>query len=60
MRLLLDTHIYLWFITNDGRLNPAWADLIRNRTNEVHLSVVSLSSISLIFQCCIKIRSIEC
>jgi len=42
MRLLLDTRIYLWLITNDGRLNPAWADLIRNRTNEVHLSVVSL------------------
>lgn len=42
MRLLLDTHIFLWYIANDRRLDPAWRQAIRDTRNEVSLSVVSL------------------
>ena len=42
MRLLLDTHIFLWYIANDKRLTPAWSQAIRDLDNEVCLSVVSL------------------
>jgi PIN domain nuclease of toxin-antitoxin system len=42
MRLLLDTHIFLWFISGDARLPTDWRDSIRDPANEVYLSVVSL------------------
>ncbi len=42
MRLLLDTHIFLWFISRDSQLAIAVRDAIRNPRNEVFLSVVSL------------------
>jgi PIN domain nuclease of toxin-antitoxin system len=42
MRLLLDTHVFLWFINGDSRLAEAIRDTIRNPRNEVYLSVVSL------------------
>jgi PIN domain nuclease of toxin-antitoxin system len=42
MKLLLDTHIFLWYITNDRRLAPDLASAIRDEENEVYLSVVSI------------------
>jgi PIN domain nuclease of toxin-antitoxin system len=42
MRLLLDTHIFLWYITNDHRLSPKVASAVTDATNEVYLSVVSV------------------
>ncbi len=42
MRVLLDTHIFLWYITNDSRLPPEAASIIRQPMNEVYLSVVSV------------------
>ena len=42
MKLLLDTHIFLWFITADARLSAAMQQAIRDSRNEVYLSVVSL------------------
>jgi PIN domain nuclease of toxin-antitoxin system len=42
MRLLLDTHIFLWFISGDTRLPARWRDSMRDPGNEVYLSVVSL------------------
>ena len=42
MRLLLDTHIFLWFISGDARLPTDWRESIRDADNEVYLSVVSL------------------
>lgn len=42
MRLLLDTHVFLWFISADGRLSAKWRDAIRDRGNEVFLSVASV------------------
>ena len=42
MKLLLDTHIFLWYITNDERLSAKLASAIRDEANEVYLSVVSV------------------
>ena len=42
MKLLLDTHIFLWFITADVRLSALFHDAIREPNNEVFLSVASL------------------
>ena len=42
MKLLLDTHIFLWYISGDNRLPDALRDDIRNGNNEVYLSVVSI------------------
>jgi len=40
MRLLLDTHIFLWFISGDAQLPADWCDSIRNPENPVFLGVV--------------------
>jgi PIN domain nuclease of toxin-antitoxin system len=42
MKLLLDTHVFLWFISRDNRLPDAMRESIRDLNNEVYLSVVSL------------------
>ena len=41
MKLLLDTHVFLWFISGDKRLPNGVCDSIRDLNNEVYLSVVS-------------------
>jgi PIN domain nuclease of toxin-antitoxin system len=42
MRILLDTHIFLWFISGDPQLSISIRELIRDSDNEVYLSVVSV------------------
>jgi PIN domain nuclease of toxin-antitoxin system len=42
MNLLLDTHIFLWYIAADRSLPAGIRDLIRDPSNRVHLSTVSL------------------
>ena len=42
MRLLLDTHAFLWYITDDPRLSAASAGAIRDESNAIFLSVVSV------------------
>ena len=42
MKLLLDTHVFLWFISGDKRLPDVMRDSIRNPENDVYVSVVSL------------------
>lgn len=42
MRLLLDTHIFLWYITGNPRLPAGVVPSIRDPGNEVYLSVVSV------------------
>jgi PIN domain nuclease of toxin-antitoxin system len=48
MRLLLDTHVFLWYISADSRLPGRFRDAIREPTNQVHLSVAS------VWECVIK------
>jgi PIN domain nuclease of toxin-antitoxin system len=42
MKILLDTHIFLWYIIGDQRLPPAILPIIRDPANETYLSVVSV------------------
>ncbi len=42
MRLLLDTHVFLWAISGDARLSIAAASAIRDPENTVYLSVASV------------------
>jgi PIN domain nuclease of toxin-antitoxin system len=42
MKLLLDTHIFLWYISKDSRLPTRLRDLLRDPSNDVLLSVVSV------------------
>lgn len=42
MRLLLDTHIFLWYISGDRLLPVPFRDAIRDPANEVFLSVASV------------------
>lgn len=42
MRVLLDTHIFLWYISGDPKLPTSTRDAIRDHDNEVYLSVVSI------------------
>ncbi len=50
MNILLDTHIFLWYITKDKRLSPRILDTIRHIDNRVYLSVVSLWEITIKYQ----------
>jgi len=42
MNLLLDTHIFLWYISGDTKLPALARDTIRDLDNVVYLSVVSV------------------
>lgn len=42
MKLLLDTHVFLWYITADSRLPAPFLGAIRDPANEVYLSVASI------------------
>ncbi len=48
MKLLLDTHIFLWFVSDDQRLREKYRGAICDSANEVYLSVASL------WECVIK------
>ena len=41
MRLLLDTHTLLWWLTDDPRLSEVARQAIANRDNEIHVSAAS-------------------
>ncbi|MDB9518249.1 type II toxin-antitoxin system VapC family toxin [Roseofilum reptotaenium CS-1145] len=42
MKILLDTHIFLWLITNNRQLDDRCRNAISNQDNDVYLSVVSV------------------
>ena len=42
MRILLDTHIFLWFISGGTQLCTDVRDAIRDPDNEVYLSAISV------------------
>ena len=42
MRLLLDTHVFLWWLADDGRLGSAEREAIRDPGNDVSLSAASV------------------
>ncbi|ELS03743.1 hypothetical protein Xen7305DRAFT_00034670 [Xenococcus sp. PCC 7305] len=42
MRLLLDTHTFIWYVTNNRKLSLKAQQLINDGNNEVFLSIVSI------------------
>jgi PIN domain nuclease of toxin-antitoxin system len=42
MRLLIDTHVVLWYISADPKLPAPYLSAIREPTNDVYLSVASI------------------
>ena len=50
MRLLLDTHAFLWYITADPKLPATFRASIPDRANEVYLSVASVWEAVIKFQ----------
>ncbi len=47
MKLLLDTHAFLWFIAGDIQLDNHARQLIENLDNERHLSIASIWEITI-------------
>jgi PIN domain nuclease of toxin-antitoxin system len=42
MKIILDTRVFLWFISGDNRLSTEVRDSICNLDNQIYLSVVSM------------------
>ncbi len=51
MRVLLDTHVFLWALTDSPKLSVAQKDVLESESNEVYLSVIS------IWELLIKVKS---
>ncbi len=47
MRLLLDTHVFLWYLTADSKLPASFRDAIQDPSNEVYLSVASVWEVTI-------------
>jgi PIN domain nuclease of toxin-antitoxin system len=50
MKILLDTHIFLWFISGDTQLSIEVRDAIRDSDNEVYLSAISVWEVIVKYQ----------
>jgi PIN domain nuclease of toxin-antitoxin system len=42
MRLLLDTHVFLWLIADSRRLPGNWREVFKDASNQLYLSAVSI------------------
>jgi PIN domain nuclease of toxin-antitoxin system len=47
MRFLLDTHTFIWYVTDNSRLSNQVLELINDENNEILLSVASLWEIAI-------------
>ncbi len=47
MRLLLDTHVLLWALSEPARLNPATRELLEDPVNEILFSAASIWEIAI-------------
>jgi PIN domain nuclease of toxin-antitoxin system len=50
MNLLLDTHIFLWFISGNPQLPSHWQSQIQDPANRVYLSVASVWEATIKYQ----------
>jgi PIN domain nuclease of toxin-antitoxin system len=50
MKLLLDTHIFLWFINGDSRLPASTLAAIRDPGNQIYLSAISFWEVAVKYQ----------
>ncbi len=49
MKLLLDTHTFLWFVNDNPKLSDHLKDIIEDTNNVSYLSIASLWEISIKF-----------
>jgi PIN domain nuclease of toxin-antitoxin system len=47
MRLLVDTHTFIWYVTDNSRLSNQVVELINDENNEILLSIASLWEIAI-------------
>lgn len=47
MRILLDTHIWIWWLAGDKRLPPRAAELIKEPDNEIFVSAINVWEVAL-------------
>ena len=47
MQYLIDTHVFLWFVSNSKELSQTAKTLIEDGNNEIFLSIISLWEISI-------------
>jgi PIN domain nuclease of toxin-antitoxin system len=47
MKIILDTHILLWFLNEDKNLSPEMKGVIENLENEITVSIASLWEIAI-------------
>lgn len=47
MRILLDTHTFLWFVSDDPRLSPRARELMQDGDHELLLSIASVWEIAI-------------
>jgi PIN domain nuclease of toxin-antitoxin system len=47
MKYLLDTHAFLWFVSDDSRLSSRAKSIIKTRNNEVYFSAASAWEMSI-------------
>ena len=47
MKLLLDTHLFLWFVNDNPRLSEHLKNLIEDENNDIYLSFASLWEMSI-------------
>lgn len=47
MNVLLDTHILLWWLSNDGKLKNDYRDILSSPDNMCHISAASIWEISI-------------
>ena len=47
MKYLLDTHVFLWFVSGSPELNTSIINLIKNPNNNLFISIASLWEISI-------------
>jgi PIN domain nuclease of toxin-antitoxin system len=50
MKILVDTHVFLWYITAHANLPTSWKSLLQDSGNDVYLSVVSVWEASIKFR----------
>ena len=47
MKYLLDTHAFLWFVSDDNKLSPQAKSIIKDHNNEIYFSAASAWEISI-------------
>jgi len=47
LKILLDTHTFLWFITNDSKLSPVAREIVEDADNDRLISIASIWEIAI-------------